>query len=332
MILPLPVDMNKYDSIRYLADGNAKRFCPLRVEDVEEVENKGIPYFCIKRSNDRYGVEMFNYKTHDNAPRMPHYCNYILNHVLPNISKEFDVTGVYQIELHDTYTYLGNGKDYDNALVFAKNSEDRFPCLVPDPFMIDNYGGRLNIPDTTEFENKHDRIVFAGGTTGNTDPSKNQRLRVCEWSLGNRSFTEFHITHVAQMREDAVRNVYVRFSDMFVPPLAQAAQYAYKYILSIDGNTACWDRLMWIINSKSLAMKYSSKDILWYYPLLQEGHHYVGVDMQTMHNKFMFCQSNPSHVKWMISNANAFARDYGNHLSTLLYTARLFENFAMNKQ
>lgn len=323
--------MNKYDTIRQLADGNSKRFRPLRMEDVKDQK---IPYFCIKRSssaNDGYAIDMFNYERHDNAPRMPHYCNYILKHVLPNISPEHDVTGVYQIELHDTYTYLKNDNNYDNALVFAKGFDDRLPCLVPDPFMIDNYGGRLSLIDPYEHDDKQNKIVFAGSTTGSTDPSLNQRLRLCNWSMAHKNYTDFRITSVVQMREDIVRSVYSNLYDLIAPPMSQQAQYAYKYILNIDGNTACWDRLMWILNSKSLAMKYTSKETLWYYPLVQEGIHYIGVDADTMNKQFTYCQSNSNHVKWMISNANAFARDYANHLAALMYTTRLFENFSMNK-
>ena len=323
--------MNKYESIWHLADGNSKRFRPLRREEVDDVT---IPYFCIKRSDsvsNNYLIDMFNYEGHANAPRMPHYCNFILKHVLPNLPKNHDATGYYPIELHDTYTYLENGKDYNNALVFAKHMDDRLPCLVPDPYMIDNYGGRMAIVDNMEFDKKQNNIVFCGGTTGNTNPRLNQRLQLCEWSTRNRDFTDFRITNVVQMREDVVRSVYANFDDMQGKPLPQQAQCINKYILSIDGNTACWDRLMWIANSKSVAMKYQSKEILWYYPLFQEGVHYVSVDKNTLKQQFMYCQSNPNHMKWMISNANAFALNYANHLSALLYTTRLFENFAMNK-
>lgn len=321
--------MNKYDTIRQLADGNSKRFRPQRME---EVQDQKIPFFCIKRSAiDGYSIDMYGYERHDNAPRMPHYCNFILKHVLPNLAPEHDVTGAYQIELHDTYSYLNNDKNYDNALVFAKDMDDRLPCLVPDPYMIDNYGGRLSLIDPYEHHAKQDKIVFAGVTTGDMDPSKNERLRLVDWSCKHRDFTDFKITKVVQMREDAIRNVYSNIYDMIGAPLSQQAQYSYKYIMNIDGNTACWDRFMWIMNSKSLAMKYASKQMLWYYPLIQENIHYIGVDLKTIQNQFMFYKSNVDQSKWMVSNANAFARDYANHLAALMYTTRLFENFAMNK-
>ena len=334
--------MNKYDTIRHLADGNAKRFRPLREEDVVPSEDGPatggyqIPYFRLSRTSTvvgGYDITMFNYHGHDNAPRMPHYCNFIMKHVLPNVSTEHDVSGYYPIELHDTHAYLPKRKDvdYSNALVFAKDVDDKYPCLIPDPYMIDNYGGRLAIRDDREFEKKESKIMFAGCTTGSMDPAQNQRLQLCEWSLANRGFADFRITNVVQMREADVRKVYARFDDMLMAPIPQQAQYAYKYLLNLDGNTACWDRLMWIASSKSLAFKYNSKHVLWYYPLFQEGTHFMGVDKDTMLQKFTYCQSNPVHAKWMVSNANVLAQNYANHLAAVLYTARLFENFAENR-
>jgi hypothetical protein len=253
--------------------------------------------------------------------------------VLPNVSDECDVTGLYPIELHDTYVYLQDKPKrlYDNAFVFSKSMGDRAPCLVPDPFLISNYGGKLQLKDPLSFDKKERKIAFCGGTTGNVDPKSNTRLRVCRWGITQKSFTNFGITNVVQMREEAVRCAYPEFDLMKTPFMTQDEQYKYKYLLSIDGNTACWDRLMWIANSQSLPFKYTSDQILWYYPIFLEDQHYIGVDMNSMQNKFMYYEQNPNHANWIIRNANHFVNNYANANAATMYMGRLMEAVSENK-
>jgi hypothetical protein len=329
--------MNKYDIIRTMADANGKAFKPFRdtTELKDYFETKGctrkVPYFCINRHQhgSGYSIDAFDFEHHDNAPRMKFYCDFLQRHVIPNIAYNCDASGVYPIELHDTHTYLGQDKGvYDNVFVFAKDSDDRMPCLVPDPYMIANYGGRLQVKDTREFEAKEGKVVFCGGTTGSMDPKLNERIQVCQWGA-TKPFAHFGITNIVQIKEDIVYNAYPQFRTQ--PFMSQEEQYKYKYILSIDGNTACWDRLMWIASSKSLAFKYDSKQILWYYPLLMEDQHFAGVTSDTMEKKYNYFEANPAHAKWIINNANHFVNTFANANAATMYMAHLLEAIAANK-
>jgi hypothetical protein len=337
--------MNKYDCIRSLADGNAKAFRPFRSpEELKEQEDVDldalkIPYFQITRDpvQHRYRLNSYNCAGHDNEPRMGFYCDYIEKHVMPHLSRDADVTGYYALELHDTYCYLDPQRRefYEKvpSMVFAKKSSDRMPVLVPDPYMIANFGNKLMIQDPVPFDQKIPTIFFAGGTTGSMDPLKNQRLRLAEWGQGiDDGKVRIGITNVVQMSQDAVAKAYgPKVVKMMMPSVTQQDQYRYKYLLSVDGNTAGWDRPIWIANSKSLLMKYASDQMLWYYPMLQEDHHYVGVDTNSMMDKYNFLQNNPAVCQWMIANANDFVRNYASSLAATLYMTQLFENVAFNK-
>lgn len=336
--------MDKYEVIRNIADGNGQRMRPLRdAEEVEELrlKEKKIPYFSISKDPfGRYRLEGFNSEGHDNAPRMPFYCTWLQQHVLPHVSSELDVSGIYPIELHDTYAYLDPARrefyERHGGLVFAKRLNDRMPVLVPDPYMIANYGGKLAIKDDVDFAKKKSVISFAGSTTGDMDPKLNLRLRVAHWASASPDMSPISrigITNIVQMPEDAVVKAYGvhDLKRMMVQPMTQQEQYEFKYLLSVDGNTSCWDRLVWIANSRSLLMKYASDHVLWNYPLCVEGHHYVGVDMNNMRSKFAFAEANPHIAQWMTSNANHFAANYANSLAALHYTVRLMENLALNK-
>ena len=337
--------MNKYEVIHSLADANGQRLRPFRdieeAQDHELVENK-IPFFQVSRNQlgGGYQLQGFNYEWHDNAGRMPFYCDWLRNHVLPHLPTSVDASGIYPIELHDTYTYLDdNRRDFYTkygGLTFSKKASDRRPVLVPDPYMIANYGGRLEIKDDKELHKKKSIISFAGGTTGDMDPVKNMRLRVAHWASSKSdisSISRIGITNIVQMPEAAVVRAYGidALKKIIINPMTQQEQYDHKYLLSIDGNTSCWDRLIWIANSHSLLMKYTSDQINWNYPLCLEGQHFVDVDMDNMKNKFEFMEANPHIAHWMTINANAFAVNYANSLAALHYTVRLMENMAMNK-
>lgn len=324
--------MNKFDIIECLARHNAKSFRPMREEEASEVE---IPYFVLKKNAMRtaYDVTMHNFERHDNAPRMPFICDFLKQHVFPNV-EDADISGVYPIELHDTYTYLS--KDtmhrYKNALVFAKDAGDANPCLMPDPYMLSYYGGRLNVKDEVPFQDKVSKIVFRGVSTGTPVPTQNPRINLCQW--GNKQaadITDFGISGIVQMDPDVVRSQVEGLDALMRPPMSQPDHYKYKYILSMDGNTASWDRMLWVAASKSMLMKYTSRQMLWYYPLIMEDQHFVGVDTNNMRSKFNFCEANPNYCRFITANANNFVSQFITPLTPMLYLKALLEEASENK-
>jgi hypothetical protein len=323
--------MNTADAIINIAQDNGKIFCPLREDDMEDID---LPYFEVykdKMGVCGYNIRMYNYEKHDNAPRMPYYCDYLLKNIFPNVNTECDLSGFYPIELHDSYSYLNNNKCYDNVLTFSKVKKDKYPVLIPDPFQIGNYGGRLGLNDPVKWENKTDKIGFFGVTTGNKEPLKNERLKICKWSLSNRDISDLYITKIAQIEPKKVYDAYPEFKQMYCSPKSQEDQYNYRFLLSADGNTASYDRLCWIMKSRSHLFKYNSDDVLWYYSLIQENTHFTGVTTDTMREKYNFFVNNPQQSQFIISNANRFIKTYITPINVMLYTTYLFENFAENK-
>ncbi len=317
--------MNKQEAVIYLASTNARNFAPMREDDAIEL---GLSYFKVSTAQSgRLDVSMHAYETHDNAPRMPFVCNYLKTQVFPNTRGKLD--GCYPIQLHDSYTHIGAPPQ--NILTFAKHKAHAQPVLLPDPFMLSNYGGRLSIADNIPYDQKQDKVGFFGVTTGHTDPQHNHRLKLCQWSKAHRDATEFFITNIAQIEPSVVSRAYPDLEAIMHPPIAQEQQYNYKYILSMDGNTASYDRPPWAMNSRSLLFKYRSNDILWYYPLLHEGTQFVGVDdANDILNKRLYFNANPGHAQYIIQNANHFVKTFLTPATTLLYTTYLFEAMAEN--
>jgi hypothetical protein len=262
---------------------------------------------------------------------MSYYETYFKNNIFPNVDRKVDITGYYNIELHDSYTYLNNGKDYSNCLVFSKFKDDNKPVLLPDPYMVGGYGSTLRVDDKVTWDKKKDSVSFYGTTTGNRDPVLNQRLKLCLWSLGkNRSRYNFNITNVAQMTMSDVRAAYPQFDSFYKPqgcPVEE--QLNDKFLLHIDGNTSRFD--VWSFKTNSVVLKYKSKDMLWYYDMMLERTHFKEVDMNSIESSVNQLLSNPVECQVIAWNAKRFVMDILQPITHQVYTTTLFETIGENR-
>ena len=313
--------MKLSESISYLAWANSKSCYPRREEEI----NKKLPYFQI--SKDDYGLFRFtgyNYENHDNASRMPYLEYYLTNNVFPYIEEE--ITGYYNIQLHDSYTYLNDDINYKNVLTFSKFIDDKNPILIPDPFMLANWNHTLDkINDQKIWEHKKNKIIFCGTTTGNRNVKYNDRINLCLWGQ-NYDFCDFYITKIAQMKKNDCE--YLN-QNIFHDPIPITEQLNYKYHLIMDGNTCRFD--IWPFKTHSVLFKYKSNEMLWYYPLLQENIHYISVDKTNIENRFNFINSNPQRAIYLISNAHYLADHLFRPIMCQSYFVQLFENIGNNK-
>jgi hypothetical protein len=96
--------------------------------------------------------------------------------------------------------------------------------------------------------------------------------------------------------------------DKFVDP---TEHLPYKYLISIDGNTASWGRVPWIMLSNSVLIKQTSPFRQWFYPALKPYQHYVPVDSRliTLFDQFLWMQNNQLKVQKRIINANNFVKN-----------------------
>lgn len=315
--------MNINDTIIELAQSNAKNFRPLRYEEVEQ----SIPYFEITKSHQ---VNLFNFEKHDNAPRMLFWRDYLKQKILPNIDPSADISGYYNIELHDSYTYLNNEKNYKGVMTFAKFKNDASPILIPDPYQMADFGGMLaNIRDPNPWEQKKAKITFCGTTTGSRDPITNERIGLCQWAQDKRDWTDFYITKIAQMNPQDVFAKVPTFKNIFRDPISIDEQLKYKYHLMMDGNTCRFD--VWYLATNNVVFKYKSKEMLWYYPMLQNETHFIDVTKDNMHSRLQYFENNPSHAQCIMFNARNFVNSFFRPISHQLYTINLFESLAFNK-
>lgn len=294
-------------------------------KDIESV-NYTLPFFQIENGKVKIG----GYKTHDNAPRMLYFSRYIKDKVLPNIPNNHNLNGFYNIELHDSNSYVQN--NYENCLVWSKTKNDNASVLIPDIFNLCNYGNRLNdFKDHNIWEKKIDKMAFWGSTTGSVEPSRNQRINDCLWFKSmdpHHTFSDVFITRIAQMNPSTVIKQIPNFLDICRYPVTYNEQYNYKILIDIPGNTCCWDRTPLILNSNSLLFKMPCDDMCYYYPLLHEGLCYVQVDRSNIFNKFNYYLKNPNEAKNIIRNADIFTNNVLNEDTANLYLTTFFKSIS----
>lgn len=319
--------MNTNENIIYLAQNNSRKCYPKRLDEID----KTIPYFQLSKSSlGKYDMKCFSYETHDNVDRMNLWYQYLTHMILPNINNKIDISGYYNIQLHDSYTYLNDDKKYNNILCFSKFKNDNGPVLIVDPYMIYNWGNMLNnVNDDIDWNKKKNKIIFLGTTTGNKDANKNERINTCLWSLNNKDFCDFYITKVAQMNIVDVQSKITEFNKIYRHPMSILEQLQYKYHLSIDGNTCRFD--IWPYKTNTVNMKFESKEMLWYYPLLQNDVHFIDINKDTLKNKFDYYNNNPQLAQIMIHNAKKLANDIFRPIIHQMYTVNLFESIGLNK-
>lgn len=274
----------------------------------------------------------YGHEGHDNQDRMPFVCAVLQHNVLPHVASEANVSGYYSFELHDSYTYLGrDASTYDNVMTFSKFKDHPQAICVPDVYQLCRYGGQL-MQDPHTFVSKRDTVVGAYTTTGDRDPTRNERVQTCLWSLGHRDVCQLSITKIAQMTAADLFAQAPRAREVMAPFVSPTEQMRHKFILNIKGNTETWDQA-WMLNSNSLVLKKHSREMCWYGPLMQDGVHYVRCcsNEQVLDAARRYV-ANPRDAERITANAQQLVRStLFPPTQALLYWVRMFEESAANR-
>lgn len=91
-------------------------------------------------------------------------------------------------------------------------------------------------------------------------------------------------------------------------PISDHIQY--KYLISVDGNTAAWQRVPWILQSGSVLLLVDTDIEEWFYHDLQPWVHYVPIkaDFSDLELKVRWLRENDEEAKKIVNRASVFAR------------------------
>ena len=165
--------------------------------------------------------------------------------------------------------------------------------LLPNPHVSNVQAITDSFPDTDlEFDDKEGRAIFAGSYTGGFLPKDNQRFLFClknkDHDLGKFVITNFCVDKkvLKDFDWESLGSDYIPYNE----------QLKYKYILNINGNTNCWDRLLWAMNSNSLCifLRPKREDMCWYYHYFKTFGGFVYADETDWEASVRFFNKNPS--------------------------------------
>ena len=206
-----------------------------------------------------------------------------------------------------------------NEIVFAKH-KDTQKTLIPDLYCLRGFKNELDIPDFIPFMNKKPKGLFIGSTAGKETVEENERLQMCKyWDSQRRRQSpcnfEIYFYHVCQMKDEDIVASFSTFPFYKKEEMSIQEQRNYRYCISIDGNTSCWNRPIWILQSNSLLLKKSSKNVSWYSSLMEKGKHYVEFeDGEDLHFKIdllnRIFEKDPERIHNIFMNAHQFVKDY----------------------
>lgn len=330
--------MNTSDAIGYLARAEGRRIRPVRFEKGEGEEDQQctpqVPWMSMDTdAMGRVRITGHGHAGHDNEPRMQFMTDWLTQRVIPLVDPAVRplLRGRWNVELHDSYSYLPNAAAYRNCMSFARPAHadaSQSVAMIPDPYQIMDFGGIVGAAaqDSIPWAAKEPVLFFAGSTTGNRYPPLNARVQACIWSLDKPHDARFYITNVAQMSRIDLFSHLPRARQCISSPVSIPEHHKYRYQVNIVGNTACWSRVPMIMASQSLMVHLRHRDAMWYYPLLRDGTHFVGVDsLDDMLPLKRSLEADPVRCTSIVRAANAFVQDTMMPHHADAYMAQLLE-------
>jgi len=230
------------------------------------------------------------------------------------------------VSLHDYVGIQMNTVEWPHSILsFSTDTSDEHNILIPDLYAMQNYKSVLDptMGDSLPTLKKTNKLLFIGVSSGKASVEHNHRVAVCQFARQpNRSqWIEAYISSIVNFTPVAAK----AFEAYMRVPMTMQEQYVYRHILVIDGNTACWDRLAWVLASKCVCWKQESTDQCWYYPFLQPWVHYVPFTLETLEETWLKVRDDRELQLRMVAAANQFVEDFLQPARHALYLRTLLE-------
>ena len=329
--------INKEDIFKKLEDVNEMN--EIIKENIRECARRESQYYNPNKIEFRYPSCQVLFKIRENRlieirhtiedvhlrERIDDIRNYIEKMLMDST---YRIHGDFMFNLHDKSDYHHD----TNEIVFSKNKNTEKTLMI-DLYAMQNYIHVRDVKDEKTFKNKIKKGIFIGASTGNMEIMKNDRLQFCDYSYRNRLTSNFecYMNIICQIKESDLERELPNYIYFYKPNnMSIPEQRNYRYIINIDGNTTCWDRLIWIYQGESILLKKKSDNINWYYSLMEKGNHYVEFDnCEELELKInvlnRLYDKNPDKINKIIENQKNFVYSYLTPKAHLLYMCYLFQ-------
>jgi hypothetical protein len=210
--------------------------------------------------------------------------------------------------------------------VMSREKNHHHYPLFPDLYLIQNnywsklYTNILKANENYEWENKKEIIFWRGALTGREYNIKNWHTKP-RLKLGflsefypdkiDAKFSSMHAQYGKDNGGEELKNALEILLGNKINIKKEEEHLKYKYLISLDGHTAAWGRVPWIMLSNSVLFKTSGNFEEWFYPALKDKDNYIEVkeDLSDLLEKLEWAKSNDDKVKQISSNATEFVKN-----------------------
>lgn len=239
------------------------------------------------------------------------------------------------------------------AFMSSKNVEstlEKNKLLLPDPYILDNekWPSLINqineASKTYSWDKKIEKIFWRGATTGNMYNLENyHKLYRLTLVMLSRSFPDLidakFVDYANFSNNQSGIHLYNILIRLFDNPgkLAETEHLKHKYLISIDGNTAAWLRVPWILLSNSILLKPKTAFTQMFYDALEPYINYIPLkkDLSDIFEKLEWLKTNDDKAEIISNNATALSQkalmpnDFDNYIATTLNEYHLLQNFKL---
>lgn len=214
------------------------------------------------------------------------------------------------------------------AFVMSKNrasSVEKNLLLLPDEYLMrkkmwPNLIKNIKLAELLyRFEDKEEKIFWRGSSTGGTYNLNNYatlpRLSLVMMSKSFPHLIDAKFTNYVQFSDDKsgqdLRNVLEILFGQEHKWVKERDHLKYKYLISVDGNTAAWLRVPWIMLSNSVLLKQESDYIEIFSSSMKPFVHYVPIkhDLSDIMEKLEWLKNNDEQAKKIAYNATKFVEE-----------------------
>ena len=230
----------------------------------------------------------------------------------------------FDLSLHDYVGPQMNTPEWPHSILcFSKSKSDIHNLLIPDLYAMQDYKGALQKKDTVPMRSKVNKLLFIGVSSGKALFETNRRVALCNYAKG-KDWIEAYLSGIVNFSDRAATYL----QKFLHAPMTQEEQYGYRHIMVIDGNTACWDRLPWVLASQCVCWKEESVDECWYYEFLKPWVHYVPFTRETLEDTWKKVKNDVALQERIVRAANAFVEDFLRRERHVLYLQTLVDQMA----
>ncbi|MFZ4115676.1 MAG: glycosyl transferase family 90 [Chthoniobacterales bacterium] len=236
---------------------------------------------------------------------------------------------IFALQLHD----LTENKLDVPAFSFQKpiNSNS---LLLPDIDFLncDFYHQEIDL-DLTPYISKSDSAIFIGSTTGVTiskEKIQNNLVPRIKSALffQDKKDVVFNLTNIVQCDSEETVQLLKKLG-FGSGRLNWHEQINHKFLISIDGNGATCSRLIRILMSNSVLLKYQSEHMLYYFPNFIPWLHYIPIEKdEQVLDIIKKEQEHPGYFANIAENGYNFCKKYLTKKSASIYTANLLIEYA----